>query len=708
MTPLTRTGWFPLLVIVVLAALVLAACGGESDDTMVDGATPSAGTPRSDAASGDENTAPIEESDSNAAGETPTQAPAPVSEASHEPTPTAGPGVVFFGIGMHIEPFGAWVSQLAGGPGPRSTPASASDQGPRLDYYNNDGLFQRHVDAIATVVEIVERHGGVMTVQTQTPFTLSVVDAGSSLFADLEARGHEVGLHFHENAHLGPNSGALPADQWCAVLAEEVGVIRAAGVREVTYSSGGNLYTDLIDAMTCASLTVKSDWKNPQTQQTAPELLGTVPWRPAGSPDRDDVTAFARHDANGALIFLPEGAYDLVDFASSRHADTAGGDDIYFDFLGESLRNTLAIAEETAGVHTFNFTVHPGEFSGSDGAYGVIDRFLSDVVDPLVDAGLVQWATRSQVAVVFAEWEAENPGIDPRAVAGQLQGLTASVSSAAQNAPAPSEDDREVLPDVPYCTADGVDLLMDVYPASGGTSDAPAVIYVHGGGWTGGDKSSGVGFQFLSELTESGYVVAAVNYRLAPQFQFPAQIEDVQCAVRHLRSNAASYGIDPDRIGVLGSSAGGHLAALLGVIDATDGFGTNVSFPDASNRVQAVVDLFGPTDLTVDFPGASTFIIETVFGAVDRGDPVLRAASPVTHVSPDDPPFLIIQGTEDRLVVPDQSTVLRDRLAAAGVDAELILVRNAGHGLQPSGGSPAPPIAGLMRAVVAFFDEHLR
>jgi acetyl esterase/lipase len=236
----------------------------------------------------------------------------------------------------------------------------------------------------------------------------------------------------------------------------------------------------------------------------------------------------------------------------------------------------------------------------------------------------------------------------------------------------------------------------------------PAVLYVHGGGWTKGDKAAGAGASEIPELISRGYLVAAINYRLAPQYKFPAQIEDVKCAVRFLRANATTYGIDPERIGAWGGSAGGHLVALLGVTDATAGFEGNGGYADQSSRVQAVVDMFGPSDLTTAFQGANTQLLEQVFGTTDRNSDIVKQASPVTWVSSDDPPFLILHGEKDTLVPPSQSKILYDRLVAAGVPATLTIVKNAGHGFAPARGTIDPSRIAITKMVADFFDKYLK
>lgn len=266
-----------------------------------------------------------------------------------------------------------------------------------------------------------------------------------------------------------------------------------------------------------------------------------------------------------------------------------------------------------------------------------------------------------------------------------------------------------VQQDITYCTADAVPLKMDLYLPAGLAAPAPALVYIHGGGWSRGDKRSGAE-QEVPEMVARGYVVAAVDYRLAPEYLFPAQIEDVKCAVRHLRANTAEYQIDPSQIGAWGVSAGGHLASLLGLADTHAGLEGNGGYAERSSSVQAVVDVCGPADLTRPFSPSSFqgIMIRLVFGTVDPSSKVLKRASPVTHVSGDDPPFLIIHGQEDTVVPPSQSAILFRRLTAAGVPADLIIVANADHGFQSEGEAIDPSRPELIQIIADFFDAHLR
>ncbi len=924
-----------------------------------------------------------------------------------------GDGVLYFTIGMHIEPLGT----------------TAQGYGSGQADYRRPELFRRHVEDIRSVARIVENHGGRMTIQAQSPFTVVAGESGESVLSDLAARGHEIGLHFHEDAHLGRDSASLGADAWCSVMQEEIALIgRAAPGARIRYWSGGNLYPDIHRAASCAGLEVNSDWKNPRTQSTPLEIVSVNPWRPSGGTDGNDFTLFARHDPNGPVVFLPEGQYDTTDFAAMRRSENAGGDAAYFDYLKRMLLASVEVARADR-VNVFHFTVHPGEFRGdAQQPFAVIENFLAEVVDPLAAAGKLRWATFSEMADAFAAWEQANPGVEPRAIqappetgtdkrgyitfavnvhdwthagesaqtllrlvdlferngvrgdfyftpeatrqlatehpeviqrlrdsnmtisyhvrpphplypgfdqrlrelddealaqtlldfetyaldletaeldrsqpggyryVAEVFGRAPVVASApngdprirdaaerlyawlgakvtvryheegaridmpfewvndllvrpsdfritrvdlpggGQNfwwnlihgeqgenyrparlleeqlreweqsapgrpplitalihennfvrrgaegwssiyftmeggqrgdplpppydlkAPDPSQlrstEEQEAIwtayeemvawaareldvitsedltelaqkglntstapgsgtssafdpaklstveRDVAYCAPDGVPQRMDVYYPASAEGRWPALVFIHGGGWTGGDKSR-VGPE-LAALRDAGFLVVSVNYRLGPQYKFPAMIEDVKCAVRYLRANAAAYNLDPERIGAWGSSAGGHLAALLGTTDASAGFDTG-EYLEQSSRVQAVTVFFGPTDFTVPFAGGYDSKLE-VFAPFD---PAL--ASPVTYVSPDDPPFLLVHGDSDTLVPLSQSEILLAKLEEAGVPAELAVVTNAGHGLSPTGAGPVwPPRQEIVQTVVDFFRTQLR
>ncbi len=198
-------------------------------------------------------------------------------------------------------------------------------------------------------------------------------------------------------------------------MIEEIGYVQtASGVEYVRSWSGGNLYIDLFKAADCAGLDITSDWKNPQTQTTAVELMGVNPWRPSGGTDGSDVSNFAAHDGDAPVVFLPTGIYSTDDSAASNRSDSTGGDDAYFEFLEDSLMASIEAAQP-GKVNVFSITVHPAEFAGDrEMPFEVIERFLAKVIDPLVESGDVQWATFSDMADAFIDWEAANPNEDPR------------------------------------------------------------------------------------------------------------------------------------------------------------------------------------------------------------------------------------------------------------------------------------------------------
>ncbi|HEY3971652.1 MAG TPA: alpha/beta hydrolase [Candidatus Sulfotelmatobacter sp.] len=251
--------------------------------------------------------------------------------------------------------------------------------------------------------------------------------------------------------------------------------------------------------------------------------------------------------------------------------------------------------------------------------------------------------------------------------------------AATQTAPtstftSPSATGTTVEENVPYATVNGTELRLDVYqPADRGPQTRPAVLLIHGGGWSSFDKSTmrGMG-QFLAR---SGFVAFSVDYRLlkGKDNRWPAQLDDVQRAVRWVRANAAKYGVNPARIGAFGHSAGAQLAALLGMEDTRDN--SDPALAKYSSKVQAVVDVSGPTDFTTHSDPDDVAFLTNFLGADFSKHPeVWREASPVFHVSKDNAPFLIVHGTKDQSVPIAQAQELFEKLQSAGVPASFIKV----------------------------------
>ncbi|HEY4762443.1 MAG TPA: alpha/beta hydrolase [Candidatus Sulfotelmatobacter sp.] len=241
-------------------------------------------------------------------------------------------------------------------------------------------------------------------------------------------------------------------------------------------------------------------------------------------------------------------------------------------------------------------------------------------------------------------------------------------------AASPESPQASLPPEVAYGTAGGHALLLDIYqpeePASG---LLPAVVLIHGGSWTSLDKST---MRTMGRfLARSGFVAFAVDYRLlhGSENRWPAQLDDVQRAVRWIRANAAKYRVDPDHIGAFGHSAGAQLAALLGLEDTRDN--SDPALASYSSRVQAVVDVSGPTDFTQHHdPDYDAFLSNFFGGDYAQHSKVWQEASPAFHVDRNDPPFLIVHGTQDAEVPMAQSQELADKLKQAGVAVKFVTV----------------------------------
>lgn len=218
-------------------------------------------------------------------------------------------------------------------------------------------------------------------------------------------------------------------------------------------------------------------------------------------------------------------------------------------------------------------------------------------------------------------------------------------------------------------------------------SKRPLVIWIHGGAWRAGNKNGCPAVP----LVDRGFVVASINYRLSSHAIFPAQIHDCKAAIRWLRANADAYGIDAKRVGVWGSSAGGHLVALLGTSGDVKDLEGELGNLDQSSRVQAVCDWFGPTDLllmnqqsgntgTMDHDAPNSPESELLGGTLQQVPDKAKRAAPLTYVTSDDPPFLIVHGDKDPLVPWEQSQMLTDSLKGAKCMVTFITVPGAGHG----------------------------
>ena len=282
--------------------------------------------------------------------------------------------------------------------------------------------------------------------------------------------------------------------------------------------------------------------------------------------------------------------------------------------------------------------------------------------------------------------------------------LTTPAFAQSEKKVTPLPDSIEALRDIEYAKPNGVPLQLDIFRPKESHGRSPVIIFVHGGGWKNGSRSSGE--KNAAWLAAEGFSVVSISYRLTDIAEWPAQIDDCYEAVRWVRRNANKYNFDADHIAAWGTSAGGHLVALMGTRPCPHD-------EDVSSRVQAVCDWFGPSELLTMPPnnvgdGRTEADVANSNGAKLLGATVRNVpqkandASGVQHVTADDCPFLIMHGSEDPGVPLSQSQNLHDKLAAVGVETTLHVVEGAGHG------GKLFQTPEVKRVVLTFFTRRLK
>ncbi len=277
-----------------------------------------------------------------------------------------------------------------------------------------------------------------------------------------------------------------------------------------------------------------------------------------------------------------------------------------------------------------------------------------------------------------------------------------------------------VLSDVEFLEAGRVEKL-DVYlpvsaNAASGGKRAPALVWIHGGGWTGGTKTEQRAKEICTTLAEAGYVAVSIDYKLG-NGAWPQNLHDCKNAVRFLRANADRYGVDPQRIAVAGGSAGGHLALMVAFTTGQAGLEPTAPYPGFTSEVDCVINMYGVTNVltrqktTPDgkptgerTPGSAL----RIFGAPDETAAVLRIGSPVTHVRPGSPPVLILHGRADATVDYLQAEELARALEREKVPHELILLDGVGHTFAFQTWGKKKLSRDLRPAVFAFLEKHLK
>ena len=280
--------------------------------------------------------------------------------------------------------------------------------------------------------------------------------------------------------------------------------------------------------------------------------------------------------------------------------------------------------------------------------------------------------------------------------------LLVTPTTRAQKAPV-VPDDVVFETGIDYSNPDNQHLELNMARPKKGDGPFPTIVCIHGGGFRAGKRE---GYDGLCiRLAQQGYVALTVSYRLAPKYPFPAAIHDTKAAVRWTRANAAKYKIDPERIGVTGGSAGGHLAQFLAVTSDVKEFEGEGGNTDKSSKVACVVNVYGPSDFTKSY-GKSVDAAEVLplflGGNLETQRKQHLRASPLYWVTPNAAPTLCIHGTEDKFVAHEQNVWLVDKLKAAGVEADLLTLEGAGHGFK------GKDVETAEKALIAFFDKHLK
>ena len=281
---------------------------------------------------------------------------------------------LYFGIGVHVEPHAE---------------------------YADDVVYQRDRERLRRLGDIVVAHGGVLTIQTQTPFNTKAQEIGDTIFADLASQGHEIALHFHEDWHI-PDADNQDVQVWVEVLQEQIDRIETLSGTQVCTWSGGNTHGHLFEAAEIVGLRVSMNYKNRYSQQSDERFTILTPWRPTGAATIEERTS---HDPDGAVVYVPSGVFpahcEKLEAFPRPYCHEA------FDYVTVALRNSLRVVTD-GKVNAFYATLHPGDFFGpgsDEEKLRIWDEWLTEIVDPLVSDGRVQWATMSEIAEAFVAWE---------------------------------------------------------------------------------------------------------------------------------------------------------------------------------------------------------------------------------------------------------------------------------------------------------------
>ena len=343
-------------------------------------------------------------------------------------------------------------------------------------------------------------------------------------------------------------------------------------------------------------------------------------------------------------------------------------------------------------------------------------------VPRLIAAGVLALLTGALIAGCAATTPAAPAEpVAPTAVAAAAAPQGAPPGPPPGGAGAPPKVITPTLTNIAYATASGTQVL-DLYLPEG-NGPFPVVVNIHPGGFFSGDKDMVPGTPGKA-LLKAGYAIASINYRLSGEATFPAAVQDAKAAVRFLRANAAKYKLNPDKIAAFGQSAGGNIASMLDTTgDVAEFDDPKLGSAGVSSRVQAVINWFGPNDFSVmdaqakaqgcpasdqTHSVADSFESKYLGAAVASSPELVRKANPMTYITKDDPPFLVQKGDQDCTIAIENTKMLADALAAAGIDVHYDLLKGVGHGDGFGSTTPVFESESNSQALVDFLNTKLK
>ncbi|MFH1315610.1 MAG: alpha/beta hydrolase fold domain-containing protein, partial [Candidatus Uhrbacteria bacterium] len=546
----------------------------------------------------------------------------------------------------------------------------------------NQGAFEEHATATRLMATTLEKYGAKGTFEARPEFVQASKNWNDNVLAELVERGHGVGLH----ADVGGNVERDGLDQKgmvSEISKMKIEFEKLSGI-EARHVSGVCSSLDWVAASIAAGFKFTTGGVSfcamSLSEENQPEEYSNCPI-PSKCHDvfpsemSDRIHPWRTSSGANWLEYDPEG--ELVILASD---DVLYGYDGNYDDMSQSDAEAgiSALKEALANVQEGQVNLMYVAWSiGSEDkvASPALEEWLQ-AVEPYVKAGLVEWTTLPEIYDLYLDWESSEA--EP-----QAEPVDQPVAELTEN------DQVEVIRDIEYAEVDGTSLKLDLYRPVDTDEDLPLIIWTHGGAFSSGDKSDVS--SMCQRLATDGFSVASLNFRLSGQAIWPAQIHDSKAAVRWLRANADNYNIDPDRIGVIGSSSGGHLAAVLGTTAGVEEIdGTVGNYDNVSTQVQAVVDMFGPVDfvsLSSDCAGVCVLDHDDSESPESRylgcalPDCLEKAglASATPYIDSSDPPFLIIHGDQDTTIPMAQSVNFASELNQAGVEAEFIEATGFAH-----------------------------